>query len=307
MVVGGAILLTGWVLSRESDGPGASTPSSIDASDIDSDVVLACVPVLEAACNTAATSLGVAFDTWEAGDPLPERGVVLAPSADFAQGTELGPVVAESPIVIAGWRTRWQPLELSCGDMVDAACVASSLGRTWAELGGNSAWGDFKVGLADPTTSEQGMVAWSVLQPALGANADALAGSLRVVKDTDAELMEELVLFASRADLVVTTEVAVAAQFQNAIARGGGRIEIGYPESGPWIEYVAVGAGRGSGSLLEELSGAAIATVFTENGLRPAAGISGPLPDGLGAPGAKSPSPDDPTRATLIAAWEEHT
>ena len=62
MVVGGAILLTGWALSRESDGPGASTPSSVDASDIDSDVVLACVPALETACAAAATSLGVGFD-----------------------------------------------------------------------------------------------------------------------------------------------------------------------------------------------------------------------------------------------------
>jgi hypothetical protein len=307
MVVGGAILLTGWVLSRDPAGSGPSTSSTVEASDIDADVVLACVPALETVCSSAASALGVAFDVWEAGDPIPDRGVVLAPAADFPDGTELGPVLAETPIVIAGWRTRWQPLELACGDRVDAACVGSSLGRTWAELGGNSAWGDFKVGLADPTASEQGMAAWSVVQPALGASADALAGSLRVIKDSDADLMEELVLFASRADLVVTTEVAVAAQFQNAIARGGGRIEIGYPESGPWIEYVSVGSGRGSGSLVEQLAGPDIATVFTENGLRPAAGVSGPLPDGLGTPGAKTPSPDGPTRATLIAAWEEHT
>ncbi len=307
MVVGGAILLTGWVLSREPGTPGVSTSSTPDPSNIDADVTLACVPALENACASAASELGVAFDIWEAGDPIPDRGVVVAPAVDLPDGAELGPVVAESPIVIAGWRTRWQPLELACGDRVDATCVGSSLGSTWADLGGNSSWGDFKVGLADPTASEQGMAAWSVLEPALGANADSLAGSLRVVKDSDSELMEELVLFASRVDVVVTTEVAVSAQFQNAIARGGGRIEIGYLESGPWIEYVAVGSGRGSGSLIEELGGAEIATVFTANGLRPPAGVSGPLPDGLGTPGTKSPSPDEPTRATLAAAWEEHT
>jgi hypothetical protein len=303
LLVGGAILLTGLVLSREPGGTDVTATTS--PVEVDSDVVLACPAALEAACGSAAQTLGVGFEVWRSGDPLPERGVVLAPARSFPDGTELGPLVAESPVVIAGWRTRWQPIELFC-DGVDADCVASSLGQPWVELGGSSSWGDFKIGLTDPTGSEAGMLAWSVLEPALGADGEAFSSSLRVVAPSDAALMEELVLFSSRADLVVTTEVAVAGQFQNAIDRQAGRFEIGYPESGPWIEYVAVGSGRGSDSLIEQLSGDEVAAVFTGAGLRPATGVVGALPDGLGDPGTKSPSPDDATRGTLTSAWEEY-
>lgn len=305
LVVGGAILLTGWIVSGTSPtGPDDTTPTSA-APDIDANVVLACVPALETACGEAARTLGVAAESWEPGDALPERGVLLAPAGDLPDGVEVGPVVAESPIVIAGWLTRWEILSLSCGDVVDANCVAGSMGRSWADLGGNESWGDFKVGLADPTTSESGFLAWSYFGPAAQTNPDGVGSTLRTVLDDDAELMEELVLFPSRADIVVTTEVAVAGQFQNAIDRAGARLQIGYPAAGPWVEYVAVGQGRGSDSLIEELGGEQISAVFSQAGLRPVTGVAGSLPDGLGQPGDKAPSPDDATRATLIGAWED--
>ncbi len=306
LVVGGGILLAGWIVSRPaSDQPSDDTTAESSPVEVDSDLVLACVPALEVACEQVASELGIAFERWSPGDQLPERGVTLGPSADFEAGTEIGPVVVESPIVVAGWRTRWQVLELACGDNVDVACVASSLGSTWPDLGGNSSWGDFKLGLVDPTRSEAGMLAWSMFEPALGANGGSLAAALRTVGRDDAQLMSDLVAFGdSRADVVLTTEVSVAGQFQNAINRGG-RFEIGYPELGPWMEYVAVGTGRGSDGLIETLMSEEGARRFTSAGVRPAGGVVGSLPDGLGTPGDKSPSPDDATRATLISAWED--
>lgn len=305
LVVGGAILLTGWIVSGTSaSGPDDTTATSVGP-DVDSDVALACVPALETACEAAAQTLGVAADSWEPGSPLPERGVLLAPAGDLPDDAAAGPVVAESPIVIAGWLTRWEILALSCGDVVDAACVAGSMGRSWAEIGGNQSWGEFKVGLADPIETESGLLAWSYFGPAAQTNADGVGPALRAVLDDDADLMEELVLFPSRADIVITTEVAVAGQFQNAIDRAGARLQIGYPASGPWVQYVAVGQGRGSDSLIEELATDEIAAIFTQAGLRPVSGVVGSLPDGLGQPGEKAPSPDDATRATLVSAWED--
>lgn len=307
VVVGGLILLTGWLVPRLGNGAGADGPDpTVAPTDIDSDVVLACPEALEQACEAAAVVLGVASETWEVGDPVPEAGVLLAALADLPDGAEAGAVVATSPIVIAGWRTRWQPLEIFCDDVVDPACLASAAGQPWSDLGGSDDWGSFKLGLADATRTEAGLLAWSLVEPDL-AN-PSLAATLRLTSNSDAELMADLVLFGdSRADVVVTTEVAVAGQFQNAISRGDGRLEIGYPTSGPWVEYVAVAIGRSGRSMAERLSEDGVARAFTEAGLRPTAGPVGELPEGIGEPGTQTPSPDDSTRATLVQSWEDST
>ncbi|MDH4307135.1 MAG: substrate-binding domain-containing protein [Acidimicrobiia bacterium] len=300
LLVGGVVLLTGYVVSRPGSDPGPGGVTTSTAAEVDTDVVLACVAGLESACDAAAAVLGVATSTWAPGDPLPERGVVLAPSGAVEGGT----VVAESPIVVAGWRTRWQRLELACGAGVDIECVASALGKSWDDLGGSSAWGDFKIGLADPTSSEEALLAWSMLEPL--ADPSALKISLRLRGRTDMSLVEDLVVFGdSRADVVVTTEVVVAAQFQNAIDRGDGRFEIGYPVSGPWVEYVAVANGRGASGLVERLGEADVQRAMSEAGLRPVGGIVEPAHEALGTPGSKASGPDAAVRGTLIARWEE--
>lgn len=305
LVVGGAILAVGWFVSQPDGGnTGPSSTAAVDV-DLDSDFVLACVPALEPACDTVAGALEIESEGWSAGQSLPDRGVVLAPAADFEPDTEVGPVVLESPIVYAGWRDRWQILQLACDDVVDAACVVGAAGTTWAELQGSPDWGDFKLALADPTASEPGMLAWSLLAPQVGGREAAVASALRSVGRTDARLMADLVAFGdSRADVVVTTEAAVMAQFQNAINRGG-RFEIGYPASGPWVEYAAVAVGRGSDGLVETLQSEEAAQRFTAAGVRPVGGVVGAVPDGMGTAGEKTPSPDAASRATLTSLWEE--
>jgi hypothetical protein len=150
------------------------------------------------------------------------------------------------------------------------------------------------------------MLAWSYLEPGVAAAGAPLRDSLRLVTASDARLMADLVTFGdSRADVVVTTEVAVAGQFANAIARGDGRFEIGYPESGPWVEYLAVAIGRGADGLVETLAGEEAGRRFTAAGVRPVSGVVGGLPEGLGEAGSKTPVPDPATRATLESSWEE--
>jgi len=304
LVVGGGILLTGYFVSRP-DAADPATGSTIEPEvDLGSDFTLACVPGLESACDELAEALGIQSETWMTGEPLPDRGVVLAPASDF-EGVEIGPVVAESPIVFAGWRDRWQILQLACDDNVDAACIVDSAGQTWTDLQGRPDWGDFKIALADPTLSEPALLAWSVLAPDIPANPQGFAAALRSVGRSDARLMADLVAFGdSRADVVVTTEAAVIAQFENAINRGG-RFELGYPAAGPWVEYVAVGNGRGADDLIETLQSEEAARRFTAAGVRPAGGTVGSLPDGMGTPGEKTPSPSDAERGTLTSLWED--
>ena len=296
-IVGGLILLGGYLVPRlGGDDDGTSTTDE----DI-SGLTLACAPALETACDEVAQALDVSSTTWNPGQALPSRYVLLAPSEDLADDMTAGPAIVQSPIVIGAWLDRSSILLARCGS-VDIDCLGTVLGRQWEDLGGNDVWGDVKIGLADPARSEAGMLAWSLIQPA--STRIALTQSLRLVADNDARLTTDLVLFGdSRADVVVTTEVAVASQFQNAIGRGG-RLEIFYPTSSPWVEYVAVAEGFGSGRLVERLQQVEIGQIFATAGLRPTTG-SFTFPEPMGTPGTRSAAPDAATRGTLLTAWEQ--
>ncbi len=296
LVVGGLILGAGWLIPRLGSDEEDAPPTDEDISGL----TLACVPVLSPACDAIGAELDVRVVSWEPGRSLPDRYVLLAPEADLTGGLQPGPIVAQSPIVIGAWLDRSSILLSRCGTL-DLQCVASSLGRRWETIGGNDAWGDFKIGLADASSSDAGLLAWSAIQPL--ADGQRLSQSLRLVTGDDDSLTRDLVLFGdSRADLVITTEVAVFNQFQNAIGRGG-RLEIFYEPSGPWVEYVAVAGGFGSGGLIERLGDRDVGALFAAAGVRPAMGSYG-YPEPIGEPGSKAPPPDPATRGTLIEAWE---
>ncbi|MDH3499872.1 MAG: substrate-binding domain-containing protein [Acidimicrobiia bacterium] len=307
IAVGGVILATGWFLSRSNGEPGstAGTASPGAVVEVDESIVLACAHVLIPACDSAAEILGVASQRWRPGDPLPEEGVLVAPAAELPAGSDSPIEVAASPIVLSGWRTRWQLLERECG-AVDPGCLARLLGSSWSSLGGSDSWGDVKLGLADPTRSESGLLAWATLAPELGA--EGLAGALRLSSTDDATLMAELVQFGdSRADVVITTEVAVIGQFRNAIDRGDGRLELAYPAAGPWATYAAVGNGRGADDLIQRLLSEEIAARWTAVGLRPVGGLVGQAAEGMGEAGERSAGPDQTTREELTSVWEDFT
>lgn len=297
LVVGGAILATGFWVTRPDAAadtlPGPTTRPPVEG------VRLVCVEALQPVCAAAAAELGASHTTWEVGEEVPELAVVVAPAADL--GAADAPMVGRSPIVIGAWRERAQVLQATCGAL-DAACLSRAIGSTWADLGGRDTWGDFKLGLADPSKSEPGMLAWSV---AAGlAEEEALDRSLRLVAPSDGRLLADLVLFGdSRADVVIAPEVTVAGQFENAIGRGG-RLEVFYLASGPWVEYAAVAEGRGAGDLLERLQSPELAAVLAGAGLRPPTGEPASMPEGLGAPGEAAPAPDSATRATLLDTWD---
>ena len=309
-VVGALVLGTGWLLERSS-AP-ATAPDSPAAPQDDGSAtegaVLACASSSASACEGAAATLGIPSTSWDAGDPLPDRGLTLAPVSDLVE-SGVDPdditIVASSPIVVGAWRDRSQILAASCG-AIDLACVGSALGASWSDLGGPEAWGRFKVAMADPTQSDPGLIAWSAVVDAVPrSQLEQLPASLRVVGASEADVISEVLAFGdSRADVVVGSEAIVLAQAVNAPGRGG-RLEIFHLPQGPWVEFGAVTSGLLSGGLLDDILTPDVAAALTAAGLRPEVGLTGEVPPEMEGVGERTPVPDDAARATLIGLWEE--
>jgi hypothetical protein len=295
--VGGLILLAGWLVGRDGAGEGPAATEPTVSRDYPA---LACPTSLDEVCDSLASALGTGAVRFTAGEEPPGDAVILAPAADLPDSVEPGPVVGRSPIVIVIWRERALVLGASCGTSIDSACLAAAYGRDWSELGGNEGWGVFKLGLADPNRTEAGMAAWSVL--AGDGVPNGLGDSLRLRADDDGALLLEMAQFGdSRADAAVASEVAVAAQLDNVLGRGG-RFEVYYPDPGPWVEFLASGTGRDAERLIQRLLESDMQEILAESGLRPVAG-EGTLPEGLGEPGGPAQPLTETKRAELAEAW----
>lgn len=296
--VGGLILIAGIIVHAVGgDGGDAVTTTSAAPGE----VTLACVPALEEVCADLGATLGAATRTFRPGTDPGDDVVVLAPAADLPAGLTGAPV-ARSPVAIAVWRERAVILTTACGGTVTPACLAGAYGRQWGDLGGDAAWAVFKIGMADPTRSASALEAWRLVS---GAGVPAgLDDSLRVRAADDAALMLEVAQFGpSRADAVITTEVAIAGQLENVWDVG--RLEVYYPDPGPWVEYVAAARGGDAERLVERLLSAEIQARLPALGLRPASGDSVGLLEGLGTPGQALAPLNAAERDALLAAWQD--
>lgn len=72
--------------------------------------------------------------------------------------TEPGPVLGRSPLLLAAWKDRADVLARRCGAPVDWQCLGDVGGASWAELGGDGAWGTVKPGHADPALHGLGLL-----------------------------------------------------------------------------------------------------------------------------------------------------
>jgi hypothetical protein len=128
--------------------------------------------------------------------------------------------------------------------------------------------------------------------------------NVRLTAPDDGRLMADLVLFPSRADVVVTSEVAIASQLQNAIARAG-RLAVFYPDPTPFVSIGAYGEGRAARNLIESLNTPELQTLLGSLGLRPLTGEAQDLMDGLGSPGGELAPVDIAQKESLVQAWNQ--
>ncbi|MEX0699228.1 MAG: hypothetical protein WD651_09925 [Acidimicrobiia bacterium] len=296
LAVGGVFLAAGWALTR--DGAPVDPPSTtVDPGD--ADVTLACPAAYELVCGQLATRYQAAHVTYRLGADIPDGMVVIAPVADLPPDLAVTQF-ARSPIAIAMWQERSPALLRGCD--ITIQCLISQAGVAWSDLGGPQSWGTVTLGLADPAEGIADLEAWRLfVEGGVGAG---VGDHIRLSAPDDGRLMADLVLFPSRADVVVTSEVAIASQLQNAIQRAG-RLAVFYPDPTPFVAIGASGEGRAARNLIEDLTTPELQALLGSLGLRPLAGEASDLMDGLAAPAGELAPVDISQRETLVQAWNQ--
>lgn len=294
LAVGGVFLAAGWALTRD-DAPVDPTSTTIDP--VDADVTLSCSAALDLVCDQLAIRFQAARTTYRPGAEIPAGTVVIAPVVDLPTELTVTPF-ARSPIAIALWQERSPALRQGCE--ITILCLVGQAGVAWADLGGPESWGAVTLGLAEPSEGIADLEAWRLfVEAGVGAGAGE---HVRLTASDDGRLMADLVLFPSRADVVVTSEVAIASQLENAIQRAG-RLAVLYPDPTPFLSIGAYGEGRAARNLIEDLNTPELQALLGSLGLRPLSGEAQDLMDGLGSPAGELAPVDPLQKETLVQAW----
>lgn len=294
VALGGIVLAVGWFLNR----PDPSDPTSTTDPEIQSDLRLACSQAFTLVCDELATRNGLSGTTnYTINDPVPEDAVVIGFAADLPPEAT---AFARSPMAIGVWAEKARTLENACGE-IDPACLVDQAGTPWADIEGSSDWGAVRLGLADPDTGISDQEAWKLISaqsPPTG-----FGQFVPLKQATDGDVLADMVLFPSRADIVVGSEVAIASQLENARGRAG-RILVYYPDPTPFLQVAAIGSDRAAQNFIESLNTPDNQALLGSLGLRPLAGEAQNLMEDLGAPGAEAAGITEAEKAPLIASWD---
>ncbi|MGH8959575.1 MAG: hypothetical protein ACRDVK_12980 [Acidimicrobiia bacterium] len=293
LALGGVILAIGWVMGRDDPTPPPGTNPPV----VDADLTLACTQTFSLVCAELASRFGLANTGYTLGAEITSDTVVIGFAGDLPEGAS---AFARSPIAIAVWAEKAPRLQQACGE-VDPACLVGEAGTSWEELGGSPDWGTLRLGLADPETGIADLEAWKLIsaeQPT-----DGFRQFVPLTSQDGGGLMRDLVLFSSRADAVVSSEVAIASQLANARARAG-RLEVFYPEPTPFLSVAAVGEGRAANAFVESLTELEIQGLLGSLGLRPLTGEPTNLLEDLGQPGPETAGATEAERPALVASWD---
>lgn len=293
LALGGVILAIGWVIGREDPAPGATTTAPV----VEADLTLACTQTFSLVCGELADRFGFAATSYTLGSDVAADTVVIGFAADLPAGAS---TFARSPMAIAVWAEKAPRLQLACGE-VTPACLVEQAGTRWEDLGGSPGWGTLRLGLADPETGIADLEAWKLI--AAERPSDGFRQYVPLTSQDDGGVMRDLVLFSSRADAVVASEVAIASQLANARARAG-RLDVFYPEPTPYLQVAAIGVGRAAGSFIQTLMDPEIQGLLGSLGLRPLTGEPVDLLEDLGQPGTEAALATESERPTLVASWD---
>ncbi|HJQ95725.1 MAG TPA: substrate-binding domain-containing protein [Acidimicrobiia bacterium] len=293
LALGGVILAIGWVIGRDDPAPSPGTSAPV----VDADLTLACTQSFSLVCTELANRFGFASTGYTLGSEIGADTIVIGFAGDLPAEAS---AFARSPMAIAVWAEKAPRLQQACGE-VNPACLVDQAGTRWEDLGGSPGWGTLRLGLADPETGIADLEAWKLI-----ATEEPTNGFRQFVPLTSQEgggLMRDLVLFPSRADAVVASEVAIASQLANARARAG-RLQVFYPEPTPYLQVAAIGEGRTAGSFIETLMDPEIQALLGSLGLRPLTGETADLLEDLGQPGTEAAGAAESERPALVASWD---
>lgn len=314
VLVAGALVMRGWIERRAEAG--TTAPS------------LTCATELRAACErleqagvtvrvepagvTAARTLGGDDDQ----DGRPDLWLVLAPWGELpevrdAAEPDVSPVLARSPLVLAGFADRLEELAPACGGTVDWRCIGLQAGRPWRDLGLESAGNaTVRPGHLDPSSSASGLLV-------LGSAASSFAGG-----DLDAAALddEEFAAWLARLKAAVPEfQPASGSQLVDMLTRGPASYDVvGTTEAEAALLLGDPGSRPFQVSVLrtEPVTTADVVLVAFEGSAQEAVDALGePLDEGLMAtgwrvgqgpsPAAATGLPDAELLAELRDRWQE--
>lgn len=293
VALGGIVLAVGWFLNRPDPSDPTSTTDPVDQSDLR----VACSPAFTLVCDELASRNGLGRTNYTINDAVPEDAIVIGFAADLPSEAT---VFAQSPMAIGVWAEKAGTLENACGE-IDPACLVEQAGTPWADIQGSSDWGSVRLGLADPDTGISDQEAWKLIaaqNPSVG-----FGQFVPLKQPTDGSVLADMVLFPSRADIVVGSEVAIASQLENARGRAG-RIRVYYPDPTPYLQVAAIGSGRAAQNFIESLVTPEYQALLGSLGLRPLTGEAQNLIEELGTPGAEAAGITEAEKAPLLASWD---
>lgn len=207
-----------------------------------------------------------AVDAWLTLQPWPQMARDRRQRAGSALLGEDSDPLGHSPLVLAVWEERADVLARTC-DPVTWSCIGDAAGGTWADIGGEEAWGPLKPGFADPDRSAGGLLALHQAAADRLGNAGysrrdlgdpaffgwfTTLGDAAALPATGGSPVLPMVQFGpSRYDVVGAIEAEVLALQQRAEGRAGGlRVLPGEPAITAEVVAVAVGP---EGGLAERL------------------------------------------------------
>lgn len=311
VLVAGALVVRGWIERRAEAG--TTAPS------------VTCATELRAACERLEQA-GVTVRVEPAGDTAtavaddgptrPDLWLVLAPWGELAAARggpepDVSPVLARSPLVLAGFADRLEALAAVCGGSVDWRCIGDRAGTPWRDLGLESAGNaELRPGHLDPSSSASGLLV-------LGSAASAFAGG-----DLDAAALDDEAFaawFARLETAVPEFRPASGSQLVDMLTRGPASYDVvGTTEAEAALLLGDPAARPFQVDLLrtEPVTTADVVLVAYEGSAQEALDVLGePLDEALMATNYRlgsgpSPGPEQPpfsaeVLAELQARWEE--
>jgi len=292
-----------------SDSGGGSTPS--DSGDGD---VLACTEGLEDVCRA------VKPDDWTIQmipSAITSSVEVAAPGAEVALWITFGPwdsirtvddatnqrtnadmpaegeAIAVSPLVTVAWSDRATVLETACGKRL-WECVRQHGGQRWSDFGGESRWGQMKLGLSSPASSSLGAAALSsYVGDTLGtmkysaarlrdASVVRAMDSLDSVLQVDRNVLNAMITRGpASVDAAVVTEAEAVVAFRDAASRAA-QVQMSLLEPNAYlaVKLVPISGDRNDGDVRSKLTTELIGRGGWRDPttLKPGAGTSGSLP-----------------------------